>query len=153
LTLRLASPRDASPRAKCVSNLHQIGLAILLYQQDHGGQYPDTLGRLTETEQIGPDVFVCPESNDQPSTGPTTRAISDEVTAGPAGHHCSYVYIGRGLTDKTVTPTTIVAYDAPDDHGGDGGNALYGDGHVDWLNKADAAKVLPAWAAAMRPAR
>ena len=145
--------RESANRAICASNLRQLGLAVHLYQQDHGGAYPDTLGRLALEETLDAAVFVCRSSNAERSTGATTQAIADDVDAGPEGHHCSYVYVGSGLIGKTATPTTIVAYDAPSNHDGAGGNALYGDGHVEWLTEADAAKLLPAWAAAMHPAR
>jgi prepilin-type processing-associated H-X9-DG protein len=138
----LITTRPTANRPRCASNLYQIGLAILLYQQDFGGRYPDTLRRLTETEQIGAAVFVCPQSNDETSTGSTTGAISDDVTAGPAGHRCSYVYVGAGLTDKTVKDPTFVAYEPLTNHDGDGSNVLYGDGHVDWETGADLAKLL-----------
>ncbi len=145
----LNQPHPYSNRAKCASNLHQIGLAILLYQQDNGGQYPDTLGRLTETEQIGPECFVCPSSDDERSTGATTRAVVADIDAGPAGHHCSYLYLGRGLTDKTVKDTTVVCYEPLTNHDGDGGNVLFGDGHADWQTPASLAALL----ATTRPAR
>src|SRR5258708_5294398 len=35
--------RETANRAKCASNLHQIGLAILLYQQDSQQLYPETI--------------------------------------------------------------------------------------------------------------
>ncbi len=128
----LCKSTETAQRAKCSSNLHQIGLAILLYQQDHGGAYPDTLGRLAENEQIGAEVFVCPSGNDERSDGATPAAVAADIDAGPAKHHCSYVYVGRGLTDKTETAATVVAYDPLSDHDDDGGNVLYGDGRVDW---------------------
>ncbi len=131
-----------SNRAKCASNLHQIGLGILLYQQDNGGQYPDTLGRLIEDEQIGAEVFVCPGSNDEKSPGATTRAVVADIDAGPAGHHCSYLYVGRGLTDKTVKDATVVCYEPLTNHDDDGSNVLFGDGHADWETKAELAKLL-----------
>ncbi len=39
----LNKARETANRAKCASNLHQIGLAILLYQGDSQQQYPRTL--------------------------------------------------------------------------------------------------------------
>ena len=38
----LNKARETANRAKCASNLHQIGLAILLYQQDNQQLYPRT---------------------------------------------------------------------------------------------------------------
>ncbi len=39
----LNKARETANRAKCASNLHQIGLAILLYQQDNSQLYPRTI--------------------------------------------------------------------------------------------------------------
>ena len=39
----LNKARETANRAKCASNLHQIGLAILLYQQDNQQLYPRTI--------------------------------------------------------------------------------------------------------------
>ncbi len=139
----LCKSRETANRAKCASNLHQIGLAILLYQQDHAGQYPDTLGRLVENEQIGAEVFVCPSSNDEKSPADKPEAIAADIDAGPAKHHCSYLYFGRGLTDKTVADTTVIACDVPDDHDRDGVNVLYGDGHADWEMPWKVIRLLP----------
>jgi prepilin-type processing-associated H-X9-DG protein len=140
----LCRAREPANRAKCASNLHQIGLAILLYQEDNGGAYPDTLGRVYLNEQIGPEVFVCPSGNDERSAATQPSEVAADIDAGPAKHHCSYVYLGRGLTDKTVTATTVIAYDVLGDHDEDGGNVLYGDGHAEWQAKAWYAMNFPA---------
>ncbi len=129
-------------RENCASNLHQIGLAILLYQQDHGGRYPASLAETAADEAVGTQCFVCPASGDVPSPGPTTRAVTADLDAGPVGGHCSYVYVGRGLTDRTVTPTTVVCYEPPTNHDGYGGNVLFGDGHADWQTNAGLARLL-----------
>ena len=139
----LCKAREPANRAKCSSNLHQIGLAILLYQQDNAGLYPDTLGRLTLNEQIGSEVFTCPSGADEKSTAATPEAIAAEIDAGTNARHCSYRYFGRGLTDKTATPTTVIACDVAANHDDDGGNVLYGDGHADWQTKAELARLLP----------
>ena len=52
--------RPVANQVKCASNLRQIGQAILLYSQDHDGQYPDDFATLLLTEDITSEVFVCP---------------------------------------------------------------------------------------------
>src|ERR1019366_4560146 len=42
---------ETANRAKCASNLHQIGLGILLYANDNHGQYPDSLATILLNEQ------------------------------------------------------------------------------------------------------
>jgi prepilin-type N-terminal cleavage/methylation domain-containing protein/prepilin-type processing-associated H-X9-DG protein len=36
----LNSARESGRRAKCISNMKQLGVAFRLYQEDHGGKYP-----------------------------------------------------------------------------------------------------------------
>ena len=141
----LCRAREPANRAKCASNLHQIGLGILLYQQDNGQAYPDTLGRLVLTEQIGADVFVCPASADEKSPATQPAEMAADVDGGAAKHHCSYVYLGRGLSGN-VPATMPIVYERLDDHDDDGCNVLFGDGHAEWLTRDGAAAVLPAGA-------
>jgi prepilin-type processing-associated H-X9-DG protein len=120
------------------------------------------LAVLPALEQITPAVLVCPSSNDEPASATDTAGIVTELTAAEkneVGHkHClSYVYKGRGLQVATVSPTAIVAYEPLDNHQGEGTNVLFGDGHVEWVDKgawqklASAAGVAVVQSLATRP--
>ena len=157
--LRPAGRRgDESPRAQCASNLHQIGLGILLFQQDHGGHYPASLAELISAVQVGPEVLVCPSANDTPAvlpppppgqTEPTTQAVAAALAV-PG--HVSYVYFGHAdWTDAVIPPDAIIAAEPPSHHGGDGSTVLYGDGHADWQPTPRAARLIAAAAATTRP--
>ncbi len=124
--------RETANRAKCASNMHQIGLGLLLYQQDHNQAYPPDLATLWQSEQLSGSVFVCPSSNDTPAASPA------QLTA---GGHLSYVYVppADGTTPGALTP---VLYENGADHGGDGTNILFGDGHVSWYAAASAKALL-----------
>jgi prepilin-type processing-associated H-X9-DG protein len=111
-----------------VHYLRQIGQAIQLYSNDMGGSYPDSFRTLLVHGGITSKIFVSPDGSDTPAAGPTTQAIADQLVA---GGHLSYVYIGRGLTDKSVTDDTIVAYEKLS-ISGTGAYILFGDGHVEW---------------------
>jgi prepilin-type processing-associated H-X9-DG protein len=132
----LNSPHPTSPRVMSASNLRQIGQGILLYTLDHNGDYPDSFGTILLNEDVTSSVFVSPRRSETPANGPTTQAIAVQLIAGP---HLSYVYLGRGLSTKTVTPNTIVAYELV---GPDGTNVLFGDGHVEFFDAAVAAKIV-----------
>ena len=41
--------RYTSSRVPCASQLRQLGQALLLFEQDHGGVYPNTLDELGST--------------------------------------------------------------------------------------------------------
>jgi prepilin-type processing-associated H-X9-DG protein len=59
-----------------------------------------------------------------------------------AGGHTSYIYLGRGLTDKKITPEMILAYESPADFVGGGTIVLFGDGHVEYQDKGFVAKMV-----------
>lgn len=121
--------RETANRVKCASNERQIGMAILLYGNDNHGQYPPDLATLLKTESIAPAVFVCPSSNDTPAS-----SANDLLSGG----HCSYIYLGQGLTQDTATRSTVVLYEHPEDHAENGVNMLFGDGHVEFMPKSTA---------------
>jgi prepilin-type processing-associated H-X9-DG protein len=134
---------------KCASNLQQIGKAVSLYAADHRGQYPDSFETLLTSEQMSSAVFVCPGSSDTPAIGPTAQAQATQLST---GGHCSYIYVGRGLTAKTVTPDTVVVYEPLANHStGRGINVLFGDGHVDYVVAQTAGKIIAAAATGRFP--
>ena len=104
-------------------------------------------------EQIGPEVFTCPSSNDTaavlPAMPPTTQQAAAALAA-PG--HLSYVYFGHAnWTDPIVPADAIVLSEPPSSHGNDGANFLYGDGHTDWVPMRRAARLIAAAAATTRP--
>ena len=50
----------------------------------------------------------------------------------------TYVYLGKGMTTATVKDDTLIAYESPENHQGDGMNMLFGDGHAEWEQMAAA---------------
>jgi prepilin-type processing-associated H-X9-DG protein len=89
-------------------------------------------------EDITSSVFVSPLTSDTPAQGATPQAIADQLVA---GGHLSYVYLGRGLNAKTVTPEMIVAYEKLP-ASSKGANVLFGDGHAEWFDGATVAKII-----------
>jgi prepilin-type processing-associated H-X9-DG protein len=137
----LCRSREPAHRVKCAANLKSIAQAITLYAHDHGGQYPPSLAMLPSAVDITADVMICPSSNAERAEGIDTAAIVAALTAAetnaPNHKDClSYVYIGKALTDKSATPTTVVAYEALTNHD-DGMNVLFGDGHVEFVSKQE----------------
>ncbi len=130
---------EIDPIGKCASNLRQIGEGILLYANDHQGQYPDSFGTILLNEDIRPDVFVCPDSADEPATGATTQTTAANLTT---GGHLSYIYLGSGMNSATVPANAVVAYEPLSNHGNSRMNVLMGDGTVDFLKPSAAASVL-----------
>jgi prepilin-type processing-associated H-X9-DG protein len=125
--------RDWPTSARCATALHQIGIGIILYQSDHGQQYPDDFEQLYTylNGKLHSSVFVCPNSTDTPATGATVAETARNLVA---GEHCSYIYLGKGMSDKTPGEA-VVAYDPPTDHDGRM-VALFADGHAEFLTEA-----------------
>jgi len=123
----LSRARETANRVKCGSNMRQIGQGILLYGNENKGNYPPNLGILVKTEELTPQVFVCPSGNTSFPGG--NMAVDDQVKW--VNENSDYVYLGAGM-NLTARPDTIVAYEKPDAHGGQGMNMLFGDGHVEF---------------------
>jgi prepilin-type processing-associated H-X9-DG protein len=119
-----------SGRIPCPNHLRIVGQALLLYAQDHGGVWPQTLNELVATTDITSEVIHC------------------DITKKP------FVFVRPGAVANTVTAQDLVAYEPLDYHDGEGSNALFGDGHVSWLTPTDLKEALnrPTTAATTQPA-
>ena len=135
--------RASASRASCVSNLHQLGLAMDMYRNTNSGRFPDaaimpsvTPNKPSIVQVLAPYVekdaaiFHCPSDN---------TYFASEGT--------SYEYAASRLAGKTLdellqtrgrTPSRLdliwVLYDFGPFHGSPGDansrNFLYADGHV-----------------------
>ena len=122
----LCRAREPANRVKCASNLKQIGQAMLLYANENRGAYPDSIVTLLRTQDLVTDVLTCPSGNAEKA------ASVDALAAGLTERNCSYLYYGDGVT-RDAPADAVVMIERPDDHDGDGANALFADGHVEFL--------------------
>ena len=67
-----AVARADARRTACISNLHQIGLALSLYRQDYEG-LPPHLSLITPTYLTDARVLVCPNDPNRGTYGGTLR--------------------------------------------------------------------------------
>ena len=144
--------REMAGRVKCASNLRQIGQAVQMYANVHGGQYPDTIEQLMVAGDLDAIVFVCPSSKQTPAPGATVSAQSANLSK---GGHLSYVYVGKGM--NTVSgpgsmATAVVAYENATDHA-DGVNVLFGDGHVTYVRNPAAKQLVADVQAGKNPSK
>lgn len=80
------------------------------------------------------ETFVCPYSDETPAKGANAKAVADELRK---GKHCSYIYTGNGdMLLKDVAADAVLVYEPISNHGKDGANIFYGDGHVEWKDPA-----------------
>jgi hypothetical protein len=131
---------------ECARNLRQIGQALLLYAMDHhSSTYPDDLMAIFD-EDVNPNILICPEGTEKPArAGPTTRETIANVRAGA---HCSYVYLGKGMSIDAKFGT-VLAY--CQNHNGT--FVLFGDGSTIYLNRAESASMLAELRAGYNPPR
>lgn len=125
----LARARESARRAVCMSNLKQVGLGCVMWAVDHDEQYPSSLKDLYP-DYVGDslNVFVCPST-------------ADEVTgAEEIDEKGSYIYVS-GLSESSPVDT-VVAYDREENHGGEGRNVLFVDGHVEWVREGEFSELL-----------
>jgi prepilin-type processing-associated H-X9-DG protein len=127
------STRDHLDRSDCAARLREIGLAAIMYADQHGEHFPDSFKPLLSEEDLWHYSFFCPRV--PTPTVATTQQAELVVTT-----QSSYTYLGKGLT-KDASADTVLAYEPLTDHG-DGINVLFTDAHVEWLDAIDANALL-----------
>jgi prepilin-type processing-associated H-X9-DG protein len=136
----------AGPR--CSSNMRQLGYALTIYANENHARLPDTLEEMLASIDITNHVLICPSCNDEIAAGNNASEVIANIRARglparieePATRprHCSYIYLGKGLSKDALTPATVVVVEPLANHDGDGINVLYGDGRVEFINAAKA---------------
>jgi prepilin-type processing-associated H-X9-DG protein len=113
----LNKTRKIAKRTVAAANLKSIGLAGILYADDHEGRFPSNLDVLVTECDLSPETLVSPRKPDD-FNGP------------------SYILI-EGLSVKVPSPaTTVLAYENPSFCDDGNVNVLYVDGHVAVEEKA-----------------
>ena len=117
----LGRSREQARRTNCLNNLKQIGLAVSMYRLDNNDAYPTSLNDLYAADGSkyidNIDVFVCPSSG---NGTPANPAAGD------------YAYTGNFLTPNALS-IALVAEDKATATHRSGKNALFADGHVEWV--------------------
>lgn len=138
--LAVALPAVHSARARavqvsCASNLRQIGVAAIMYSNENNGRLPPDLGALSPYANAM-QVFFCPGDGDRPLAAPPPDQARQ---AAWIRQNSDYVYLGAGLriADIVRPAEFIIAHDKIENHGGRGVNALFADGHVEWMATED----------------
>lgn len=123
--------RERGRRTQCLSNLKQIGLAINLYKADYEEQYPTNVTDLIKYS--GGDengcIYMCPSR---------TRLLAGKAPTRISEFHAAPQFVGYEYLSSTssvpglAVGATIepVICDKAGNHGSDGINILFADGHA-----------------------
>jgi prepilin-type N-terminal cleavage/methylation domain-containing protein/prepilin-type processing-associated H-X9-DG protein len=154
----LSKAREQAKRTQCLSNLRELGHAMLMYANAHKDKLPNTnppqtpsdydavnavLVALNRDFVKSPGVFHCPADQDPP---PQSIVTADYTLANSA--RVSYDFyspfwepeFGPKLTQIRTAPLAWDLNgaadpppgDPPQNHGPRGGNVVFGDGHAAW---------------------
>ena len=96
-----------------VRQLHEVGVAIRRYAQEHDGNYPAELSDLVGPGGLTAAMTVCP------------------------GTPVPYVYQGGKYGERQVTNGFVLAYEPPEVNGDRGSAVLYADGSASWVDRMD----------------
>ena len=145
----LATMRQKADSLRCVSNMRQIGVAALLYVNDHGQRtpviepwpsqpvYSSTDGAQTMLQALGPygvttDVLQCPSDLKGPNYY-AKEGSSYQWFPGASNqntHAVTFAFPRMDNQSATLPMSRLfLAFDYSAIHNG-GSNVLFGDGHV-----------------------
>ena len=146
--------RDSARKTQCASNLRQIGLALNMYAEDNEGAFPwsgfgngDAFAGLYPSYVDQAKIFRCPNDDNAVNTIETGMPNQDNSA------QASYLYWNflrneqNRLTSSVPNQSlTGIVWDINgggaasfpgQNHGTQGGNVLYMDGHVQWLRQEE----------------
>ncbi len=145
----VSSARERARRASCMSNLSQIGKAMVMYSMDNDERFPSQFYSLGSEYVSQPKLFICKSAT--ADYGPADAVDSSSMS----DSNCAYNLVvdlssGSKLSagsaantmmacDKDGAAGSVTASSFGGNHAGKGGNVLYVDGSVVWVNNGDTA--------------
>ncbi len=149
----IAQARERARRTTCMNNLNQLGKGMKLFSMDNSEQYPTNLTGLASYGMTY-KIFICPSDPKRASYLATTPDYAKDwnmtkfVKDANSYHYVHKYNSGAGelsmsesaspsymlITDKNGANDTITSDSWGGNHKGEGGNILYVDGSVQWVN-------------------
>lgn len=142
----ISSARERARRASCMSNLSQIGKVMVMFSMDHDERFPDQLADLKGEYANNPKLFLCKSATmygaaetvgDMTDTNCAYNLVAELTTTDTSGQPVSMSASAPSscmLACDKNGGTDVSTADFGGNHGGKGGNILYVDGSVSWLN-------------------
>jgi prepilin-type N-terminal cleavage/methylation domain-containing protein/prepilin-type processing-associated H-X9-DG protein len=151
-----AKAREKARQSSCLSNVKQIGLAVMQYKQDYDECWPWELYNVTWQPtvplgwggEIGPyvknsQIFMCPSATTKVNCSYIWNLSLNFVSDGTITDPSTRIFMGESTTDAwwaADSATRIVAGTAncrlKGNHN-DGANFGYCDGHAKWLGQSN----------------
>lgn len=142
----IAAAREKARRTSCMSNLSQFGKGLALYASDHDEAYPTNqiVGLSNYIDNV--KLFMC-KSDQTFSKGDMPNAVGaindskwcsyNMIKNRSASSPSAYLVMSdaNGAGKIATTDATTNSFGA--NHQGAGGNVLYNDASVQWVNTAE----------------
>ncbi len=147
----IAAAREKARRSSCMSNLSQFGKAAIMYSMDNNEALPDYLYQLEPYGANTPKLYKC--KSDKRLVAPTFDDIKNMADGAKYVSYCMATSDQSGLRLTAASGAdTMLACDKNNggnendgivdsvaggwggNHAGKGGNILYVDGSVVWVN-------------------
>lgn len=122
IALVLSRTSELSRRLVCGANMKGISACMKIYGSERESFRADPFRALLDSGRITAEQLVCP------SSGKTVRDIEED----PYACYVPVVYDVPASEGGTISSATILLYER-DNHGGQGGNVLYADGHCTFV--------------------
>jgi prepilin-type processing-associated H-X9-DG protein len=114
--------RELSRRLVCGANMRGISACMTIYGSELESLRADPFRALLDSGEITARQFVCP------SSGKTVQDVEKD----PYACYVPVVYDMPGAESWNISSATILLYER-DNHGGQGGNVVYADGHAEFI--------------------
>lgn len=129
ILLPTQDPERRSP-SPCLMNLRGLGQAIYIYAQDAPDMaFPDDFQKVFDAKLALPKQLICPNA--------------------ARGHACYYYIPGCSAESD---PTTVVMFEDPRNHAGEGGHVLDQSGFVSWVKFPEYQAILEKYKDRAKPA-
>ena len=130
--------REIANRSVCAANMSGIYKTMYTYSVTNDDQFPPNLGMLVVDGSLSHKSLQCPSEGEME---PMPMKPLDEIGARWFVDRCDYIYV-RPPEGANAPADDIVIYEPFHHHGGEGINICFGDGHVKFVNAAEARRLL-----------
>jgi prepilin-type processing-associated H-X9-DG protein len=136
--------QEKADQVMCRSQMSALAQCVFMSANNSHGQLPADLPAMAVEQDLPPRIFVCPASSNAPAA-----SLAGITTAG----HLSYVYlrVAQHIEDVKHPESTIMLYELPHHFGGM--NVAFYDGHMEFIPRARASKLLAELRSGQNPPR